>query len=67
MATINNIFNIKINSVANAGSVNFGNTININPESNIKALGGSYQSGDLNRMLSGSNNKAVDPDVVDQP
>jgi hypothetical protein len=67
MATINNIFNIKISCVDHAGSVNFGNTININPESNIKSLGGSFQHGDLNRMLAASNNNAVDPDVIDQP
>ena len=34
MGTINNIFNLKIHSVSSAGSVNFGNTVNIGAESN---------------------------------
>lgn len=68
MGTVNNIFNVKINNVTSTGSVNFGNTIHIGHEANSKAVGGSYQYGDLGKMLTfGNTNKAIDPDFIDQP
>lgn len=66
MGTINNIFNIKINSVASAASVNFGNTINIGAESNSKSLGGSAPVGDFTRNIDMERNLYIDPDIKDQ-
>ncbi|MDQ0418927.1 spore germination protein PF [Croceifilum oryzae] len=66
MPTINNIFNIKINSVSSAASVNFGNTINIGAESNSKSLGGSSPVGDFTRNFDCENNVYIDPDIIDQ-
>ncbi|MGA9173807.1 MAG: spore germination protein [Thermoactinomyces sp.] len=65
MGTINNIFNIKINSISSAASVNFGNTINIGAESFTKSLGGSSPIGDFSRNLDFERNVYIDPDVVD--
>lgn len=67
MATINNIFNLKIHSVSSAGSVNFGNTINIGAESNVKSLGGSAPIGDFTRNIDLERNQNIDPDLFDQP
>lgn len=67
MATVNNINNLKIQSISGSGSVNFGNTINIGAESNYKAVGGSSVIGDLGKNLDLGINEAYDPDVVDQP
>ncbi len=66
MGTINNIFNIRINAVSSAASVNFGNTINIGSESNTKAVGGANNIGDLARSLDNERNLYIDPDVADQ-
>ncbi|MBA4543405.1 MULTISPECIES: spore germination protein [Thermoactinomyces] len=65
MGTINNIFNIKINSISSAASVNFGNTINIGAESFTKSLGGSSPIGDFSRNLDFERNVYLDPDIVD--
>jgi len=66
MGTINNIFNIKINNVSSAASVNFGNTINIGAEALTKSLGGSSPVGDFSRNLDFERNVYIDPDLVDQ-
>lgn len=66
MGTVNNILNLKINSVASAASVNFGNTINIGAESVTKSVGGSSPIGDFSRNLDMEKNLFIDPDVVDQ-
>lgn len=66
MSTINNIFNIKINSVSDAASVNFGNTINIGQEALSKSLGGSTPIGDFARNVDFERNVYIDPDLVDQ-
>jgi hypothetical protein len=65
MGTINNIFNLKINNVASAASVNFGNTVNIGPESISKSAGGNSPIGDLTRSVDLERNVFIDPDVVD--
>jgi hypothetical protein len=65
MGTINNIFNLKINNVSSAASVNFGNTINIGAESFSKAVGGSSPIGDFSKNLDFERNVYLDPDVID--
>jgi spore germination protein PF len=65
MGTINNIFNLKINNVSSAASVNFGNTINIGAESISKSVGGSSPIGDFSRNLDLERNVYLDPDVID--
>jgi spore germination protein PF len=65
MGTINNIFNIKINNISSAASVNFGSTINIGAESFTKSLGGSSPIGDFTRNLDFERNVYIDPDVID--
>ncbi|SFI57590.1 spore germination protein [Thermoflavimicrobium dichotomicum] len=66
MGTINNIFSVKINSVASSASVNFGNTLNIGAESVTKSLGGSSPIGDFARNIDLERNVYIDPDVIDQ-
>ena len=65
---VNNIFNIKVNSIANNGSINFGNVIHKGHQSNVKANIGYAHAGDLlNSPRQGNNaNLSKDPDVVDQ-
>jgi hypothetical protein len=65
MGTVNNIFNLKINSVSSAASVNFGNTVNIGAESISKSAGGNAPIGDLTRSIDLERNAYIDPDVVD--
>jgi hypothetical protein len=65
MGTINNIFNLKINSVSTTASVNFGNTIHIGAESNTKSVGGSSTVGDLTRNFDAERNVYIDPDIFD--
>ncbi|TCS92844.1 spore germination protein [Hazenella coriacea] len=67
MGTINNIFNLKINSVSSAASVNFGNTVNIGAESVNKSVGGSAPIGDFSRNMDLERNVYIDPDLVDTP
>ncbi|MBD1373801.1 spore germination protein [Hazenella sp. IB182357] len=66
MGTINNIFNVRINSVSAAASVNFGNTINIGAESINKSVGGSSPIGDFARNADFERNVYIDPDLADQ-
>lgn len=65
MGTINNIFNLKINSVGSSASVNFGNTINIGAESVSKAAGGFSPIGDFGRSVDFERNVFIDPDIGD--
>ena len=66
MPTVNNIFNLKISSVSQNGSVNFGNTLHREMTVNQKVIGSSVLIGDgslsLNRLL----NNVIDRDVQDQ-
>ncbi|MFC7442467.1 spore germination protein [Laceyella putida] len=65
MGTINNIFNVKVNSVSSASSVNFGSTINIGAEALTKSLGGSAPIGDFPRNIDVERNVYLDPDFFD--
>lgn len=65
MGTINNIFNVKVNSVSSASSVNFGSTINIGAEALTKSLGGSSPIGDFPRNIDLERNVYLDPDFFD--
>ncbi len=69
LAHINNIFNIRINSVSSNGSVNFGNVILKGNSANAKEVGGQSIIGDT--FASPANHNLVrnvmnDPDVIDQ-
>ncbi|RAL24313.1 spore germination protein [Thermoflavimicrobium daqui] len=66
MGSVNNVFNIKIISVANSASVNFGSTINIGAQSFTKTVGGSGPIGDFPRNIDLERNIYIDPDVEDQ-
>lgn len=66
MSVVNNILNLKINSISTSASVNLGNTMNIGNESFTKSLGGSSPIGDFSRNVDLEKNLYVDPDVVDQ-
>ncbi|GIQ67870.1 spore germination protein [Xylanibacillus composti] len=68
MAHINNIYNLKVNGVANTGSINFGNVIHKGHQANVKANIGYLQQGDnINSPLQFNNaNLSTDPDVQDQ-
>lgn len=65
---VNNIYNLKINGVNTAGSVNFGNVIHKGHQANVKSNIGSNQLGDSINSPSQFNNinKSLDPDVLDQ-
>lgn len=65
---VNNIFNIKVNNIANNGSINFGNVIHKGHQSNVKASIGYASAGDLLSSPFQFNNANLtkDPDVVDQ-
>ncbi|CAG5088797.1 Putative Spore germination protein gerPA/gerPF [Thermobacillus xylanilyticus] len=66
MPTVNNIFNLKITSVSQNGSINFGNALHRELTVNQKIIGGTILIGDgslaMNRLL----NNVVDRDVQDQ-
>jgi len=66
MPTVNNIFNVKISSVFNNGSVNFGNTLHKNHVVNQKSVGGSLSIGDASLTAQRTLNKVNDPDFADQ-
>ena len=68
MAHVNNIYGIRVNTIANNGSVNFGNVIHKGHQSNVKANIGFNHSGDaFGSPVSSVNKNAVnDPDGVDQ-
>jgi len=69
MPHINNIFNIRINSVSSNGSVNFGDVIIKGNSANEKSVGGQSISGDLIASPANNNfskNIANDPDLIDQ-
>lgn len=67
MSTVNNILNLKINSVSYSASVNFGNTVNIGADSETKSVGGSTPIGDFSRNWDQEKNLYIDPDLIDQP
>ena len=67
MPTINNIFNVKISSVSNNASVNFGNTLHKGHSANQKSVGGSEVVGDGSISSSRELNAVRDPDWIDQP
>ncbi|QKG83451.1 spore gernimation protein [Kroppenstedtia pulmonis] len=66
MGTLNNIFNLKIQTVSGPGSINFGSSLNIGAESNQKGVGGSEIIGDFGRSFNLASNRSIDPDVIDQ-
>ncbi|TLS34960.1 spore germination protein [Pseudalkalibacillus caeni] len=65
MPVINNIFNIKVNSIANNGSISFGNTYHSNHTANSKLQGANTSVGDFAPANSMASNNAFDPDVTD--
>ncbi|WP_309867272.1 spore germination protein [Desmospora profundinema] len=66
MGSINKIFNVKLQNVSSAGSVNMGDAINIRSNDNSKSLGGSSPIGDFVRNIDAEGNLSIDPDIVDQ-
>lgn len=69
MSHINNIFNIRVNSVSSNGSINFGNVIIKGNSANSKSVGGQSVIGDMIRSAAYDYfNKSVmnDPDLIDQ-
>ncbi|SFT00089.1 spore germination protein [Marininema halotolerans] len=66
MGTLNNIFNLKIQSVSGPGSMNFGSSFNVGAESNEKGVGGSSLIGDFGNNLTLEANNNLDSDVIDQ-
>ncbi|MBM7542367.1 spore germination protein [Amphibacillus cookii] len=68
MSHTNNIFGIRINTIMNNGSVNFGNVWHTKHQSNVKMNVGYLHSGDAIDSPLQFNNKnyAYDPDIVDQ-
>lgn len=67
MPTVNNIFNIKITSVAGNGSINFGNNLHRDNSITQKKSGGYYVVGDGTFSNSRELINVSDPDITDQP
>jgi len=69
MTHVNNIFNVRVNNVANAASINFGNVLHKGHQANVKANIGFAQMGDAlaSPIYFTNSNISNDPDVVDQP
>ncbi len=65
---INNIFGIRINSISNNGSINFGNVLHTGHQANVKMNVGYWHAGDANFSPLQFNNKNVanDSDANDQ-
>lgn len=66
MPCCNNLFNVKILAVATTGMINLGNSIQVNPTSNIVDMGGSTPVGDGAANVNGGGNSYFDPDFADQ-
>ncbi|WP_164215127.1 spore germination protein [Virgibacillus sp. YIM 98842] len=65
---VNNVFGIRVNSIANNGSLNLGNVLHKGHQANVKMNVGYYQNGDANQspLKFNSYNYAADPDIKDQ-
>jgi hypothetical protein len=63
---INNIFNIKINSVSSNSAINFGNAIIKGNSVITKQVGGQQNIGDANFNAHAEKSMVSDPDLVDQ-
>ena len=66
MPTVNNIFNIKILSVASNGSINFGNTLHRGHSNIEKGVGGNSIIGDAGLAQNRETNFVSDPDLLEQ-
>lgn len=67
MPTVNNIVNVKILSVFNNGSVNFGNTLHKGHTANSKSVSDSTNIGDASLNSQRAFSRVNDPDFLDQP
>ncbi|CAM3540724.1 spore germination protein [Marinicrinis lubricantis] len=65
MPHVINIYNLKINSISNNGSVNIGEAVHTSHTSNTKAQGSNSSYGDSSPPRSLMNNTFVDPDFND--
>jgi len=66
MPTVNNIFNLKISSVSQNGSINFGNALHRDLTVNQKIIGSTVLIGDGSLSLSRVLNNVIDRDLQDQ-
>jgi hypothetical protein len=68
MTHVNNILNVRVNNVASAASINFGNVLHKGHQANVKANIGFAQMGDAfgSPVNFVNSNVANDPDAVDQ-
>jgi hypothetical protein len=66
LATANQIFHAKIGKVDSTSTINWGDTMNVSPSSNVKDFGGSFPIGDFSLNITGSINQMIDPDIIDQ-
>ncbi|WP_044642397.1 spore germination protein [Risungbinella massiliensis] len=66
MSVLNQLVNVKINSVSDTGQVNIGNAINVNPVDQDVSVGGSGGIGDFSANAHAANNEYFDPDIYSQ-
>ncbi|MFQ3545969.1 spore germination protein [Halobacillus rhizosphaerae] len=66
MPSINNIYNIKINSISNNGSINIGDALHNAHTANSKTTGQNSSFGDAAPASAGMENVYIDPDGNDQ-
>lgn len=66
MPACNNLFNVRIVAIGSTGTVNLGNSIQVNPVSNTVDIGGSTPVGDCAISADNEKNLYVDPDIASQ-
>lgn len=66
MPACNNLFNVRILSIGSTGTVNLGNSIQVNPVSNTVDLGGASPVGDCAISANNEQNLYIDPDIASQ-
>ncbi|MDF2903389.1 MAG: hypothetical protein K0S25_1027 [Bacillus sp. (in: firmicutes)] len=66
MQTVINIFNLKINSISNNGSLNIGEALHNAPTANTKSQGHNASFGDFAPPTAAMENVFIDPDMNDQ-
>ncbi|TCP65409.1 spore germination protein [Baia soyae] len=66
MPTCNNLFNVRIVAVSSTGTVNLGNSVQVNPCNNSVSLGGADPVGDFSVNANNERSLYIDPDFASQ-
>jgi hypothetical protein len=66
MSVINNLADVRIDSVSLSAIVNLGNSIQVNPSNNLVSLGRAIPIGDYSLNAGEQKNVYIDPDLFSQ-